>query len=89
MGIKEKVNNSITKIEKEITPWKIGRKEWHSKDWKREKKYLRKMMRRWKKGKISQEEFCRIRKDHKRWCEEERRRHEEEEEENIKAIRIE
>lgn len=25
--IKEKVKNSITKIKKEITPWKIGRKE--------------------------------------------------------------
>lgn len=46
-------------------------------------------MRKWKKGKVSGEEFCRIRKDHRKWCGEERRRHEEEEEEKIKVIRTE
>lgn len=44
--LKKKVSSSVTEIKKKLTAWKVERKEWHSKEWKREKRYLRKMMRR-------------------------------------------
>lgn len=63
--IKEKMEKANTKINKKIVPWKIGRRVWHSKEWKRKKRYLRKMLKRWKKKKISRKEFIRIKKDYR------------------------
>lgn len=60
--MKTKVKNSITKFKRKRGEWKFGKKEWHSKDWKREKKYLRTMIRRLKKGKIRREEYVQKRK---------------------------
>ncbi|XP_012535403.1 golgin subfamily A member 6-like protein 6 [Monomorium pharaonis] len=64
----------------------MGKKEWHSKEWKRKKRYLRAMMRRMKKGKISREDYVQKRKHYKEWCKEEKKRHEEKEERKIKNI---
>jgi len=47
--IKEKVKDSITKVRKKVIPWKLGRKEWHSKEWKKKKRELRKELRKLKK----------------------------------------
>lgn len=41
--LKEKVKCSIPKVKKKIIPWKLRKREWHSKEWKREKRYLRRM----------------------------------------------
>ncbi|KMQ92549.1 flagellar attachment zone protein 1-like protein [Lasius niger] len=30
--LEKKVKNSITKVKKKIIPWKLGRREWHSKE---------------------------------------------------------
>lgn len=84
-----KLKNSITKIKQKIGAWRLGKKEWHSTDWKREKRYLRTMMRKIKKGKIKRKEYVQKRKDYKIWCKEEKRRHEEEEKEKKKNISIE
>lgn len=81
--LKEKVKSSITK--KKMLIWRLGKKEWHSKEWKKEKGYL-KILRQMKKGKISREEYVRKKKDYKIWCEKERKRHEKEEKEKIKSI---
>lgn len=87
--LKLKVKSSITKCKKKIGIWKLGNREWHSKEWKREKRYLRTMLRKMKKGKISREDYVKKRKDYKIWCKEEKRRHEEEEERKIRSIRTE
>lgn len=87
--LKLKVKSSITKCKKKIGIWKLGKKEWHSKEWKREKRYLRTMLRRMEKGKISREDYVKKRRDYKIWCNEEKRRHEEEEERKIRSIKTE
>ncbi|KMQ89058.1 hypothetical protein RF55_11351 [Lasius niger] len=63
--LKEKIRSSTTKTRKEIMLWRLGKREWHSKEWKREKRYLRKMLRKLKKDKISREEYVRKRKYYK------------------------
>lgn len=85
--LKEKVKSSIPKVKKKIIPWKFGKREWHSKEWKREKRYLRRMFRELKKGRIDWKEYARIRKNYKTWCKEEKKKHEKEEEEKINNIR--
>lgn len=78
--------NSKSK-EENNTPWKFEKREWHSKEWKREKRYLRRMFRELKKGRIDWKEYARIRKNYKTWCKEEKKKHEKEEEEKINNIR--
>ncbi|XP_070162472.1 golgin subfamily A member 6-like protein 22 [Polyergus mexicanus] len=87
--IENKVNNSILKIRKKIIPWKIGRREWHSKEWREKKRELRKELRRMKKGKINREEYIGKRREYKIWCDNEKKKHEKEEEKKIKLIRTE
>lgn len=78
-----------TKVKKKITPWKLGRRKWHSAEWKEKKREMRKDLRRLKKGKISREEYIKKKNEYKKWCREKRKKVEEEEEERIKAIRTE
>lgn len=73
------------KVEKKITPWKLGRRGWHSKDWKKKKWELRRM----KKGKTSREGYIRKKKEYKAWCEEEKEKYEQEEKEKIRSIKTE
>lgn len=87
--LEEKVRDSIMKVEKRIIPWKLGKKEWHSKVWKTKKRELRKELRKLKKGIIDRGEYVEKRKEYRKWCEEEKRKHEEEEEQKIKLIRTE
>lgn len=42
--MEEKIKNSVEKVKKRITPCRIGRKKWHSKEWKEKKKELEKEM---------------------------------------------
>jgi len=35
--MKNKVKKSIMKNKKKVIPWRLGRKEWHSKEWKKKK----------------------------------------------------
>lgn len=46
-------------------PWKFGKREWHSKEWKKEKRYLRRMFRELKKGRINWKEYAKIKKNYK------------------------
>jgi len=87
--IKKKVENSITKVKKKLIPWKLGRKEWHNKEWKEKKRELRRELRKLKKDKIQREEYVEKRKKYRKWCDSERRKHEMEEEEKIRLIRTE
>lgn len=87
--LEEKVKEARKRERKKIKPWKMGRKEWHSKEWKEKKREVRREMEKWRKGKIDKKEYVRKRREYKRWCEEERKKHREEEEEKIKAIRTE
>ncbi|XP_011637362.1 trichohyalin-like [Pogonomyrmex barbatus] len=87
--LEEKVKKSITKVKKKIALWKIGRRTWHSKEWNKKKRELRKELGRLKRGKISREEFVQKRKEYRDWCKKEKHKHEREEEERIKAIRTE
>ena len=50
--LKNKVKESIKKNKLKITPWRLGKREWHSKEWKRRKRELRRVLRNWKKGKV-------------------------------------
>lgn len=62
-------------------------KEWQSREWKKEKRELRKVLRRLSKGKIDREEYIRKRKEYKIWCQKERKRYEKMEEEKISRIK--
>lgn len=57
--------------------------------WKEKKRLLRKELRKWRKGKVSREEYVKERKRYKRWCEEERKRQEKEVEEKVGKIKTE
>ena len=35
--LEEKVREARKRVKKKIKPWRMGRKEWHSKEWKRKK----------------------------------------------------
>jgi len=87
--IKKKVEDSITRVKKKVLPWKLGRREWHSKEWKKKKRELRKKLRKLKKDKIRREEYVEKRKEYRKWCDSERRKRETEEEEKIRSIRTE
>lgn len=56
-GTKEKVKNATMKIKRKIIPWKMGKKAWHSEEWKKIKRGLRRELKRMKKGKTSREEY--------------------------------
>lgn len=81
--------NSIMKVEKKIIPWKLGRREWHSKEWKKRKRGLKRELTRMKKGKINREEYVKKKKEYKAWCKEKKERYEKEEEKKIKSIKTE
>lgn len=34
----ERVKGESTKTKKKIRPWRLGKREWHSREWKREKR---------------------------------------------------
>lgn len=36
--LRNKVKSSIMKIKKKVVTWKLGRKEWHSREWKEKKR---------------------------------------------------
>lgn len=40
--MRDKIKSSTKKIRKKIVVWRLGRKEWHSKEWKKKKRGLRK-----------------------------------------------
>lgn len=46
-------------------------------------------MKKLRQERINREEFVKIKKEYRKWCEEERKKHEEKVEEKIKQIRIE
>lgn len=52
-----KAESKVHKVQEENKNMEVRKKEWHSKKWKREKRFLRKMLRRWKKRKISQQKY--------------------------------
>ncbi|XP_011646839.1 cilia- and flagella-associated protein 251-like [Pogonomyrmex barbatus] len=81
--LEEKVKKSITKVKKKIALWKIERRTWHSKEWNKKKRELRKELGRLKRGKISREEFVQKRKEYREWYKKEKRKHEREKEERI------
>lgn len=84
--LEEKVRNSMMKIKRKIISWKLGRRGWHSKEWKKKKKDLRRELRRMKKRKTSKEMYVKKRKEYREWYEEEREKYEKEEEEKLKLI---
>ncbi|XP_020298200.1 vicilin-like seed storage protein At2g18540 [Pseudomyrmex gracilis] len=88
-AMENKVKESIMRVKKKVTPWRLGRKEWHSKEWKEKKRELRRKLRKLKKDKIKREEYVRKRREYRKWCEGEKKKHEEEEEEKIRSIRTE
>jgi len=53
----------------------------------KEKRELRKELRKLKKDKISREEYVGKRREYKKWCAEEKKKHEQEEEKRIRAIK--
>lgn len=77
------------KIKRKIIPWKMGKKAWHSEEWKKKKRRLRRELRRIKKRKTSREEYIKKRNEYKAWCKIERERYEKEEEERIESIKTE
>lgn len=70
--LKEKITGAVTKKEIKFTPWKVGERKWHNKEWKERKRELRSELRKMKKGKLNREEFLEIKKAHKEWCKEAR-----------------
>lgn len=87
--IKDKVKESLLKKEKKIIPWKIGRRRWHSTEWSKKKRELRRELKKLKKGKITKEEYVNKRKDYRKWCTKERSEFEKKEEEKLRSIRTE
>lgn len=64
--MEEKVRDSIMKVEKRIIPWKLGKKEWHSRVWKIKKRELRKELRKLEKDKIDRGEYVEKRKEYRK-----------------------
>lgn len=83
----QEIRNKINKSTKKIKVKKgrgLGKKRWFNAEWKERKRSLRKELRKWRKGKLSREEYVKEKKEYKRWCKEERKRQEKEEEKNRK-----
>lgn len=76
----EKVKESILKIKRKRMPWNLGRRNWHSIEWKAKKRELRKELGKLRRGRIK-------RKDYREWCKIERQKYKKEEEDKIKSIR--
>ncbi|KMQ89609.1 rna-directed dna polymerase from mobile element jockey-like protein, partial [Lasius niger] len=86
----QKISDKIDKSTRKIKV-KKGRdlgKKWFNAEWKKRKRLLRKELRKWRKGKLSREEYVKKRKEYKRWCKEERKR-QEKREEKIEKIKTE
>lgn len=62
----------------------MGKRPWHDNQWKEKKRNVRKVLRKWRKGKCSKEEYLEIIKEYKEWCKEQKEQFKKEEEEKIK-----
>lgn len=86
--LEEKVKTSIMKVKQKTILWKIGRRKWHSNEWREKKMELRRDLGRMGKEQISTEEYTKKRREYKAWREKEKEKHEQEEEEETEAIKI-
>ena len=64
----------------------MGRRGWFSKEWKRRKREIRKIIRWYKRGKIEREKYLEETGDFNEWCKKEREKYETEEEWKRNAI---